>query len=78
MSKRMKTMLEFFTDVLIIDGSHKTNRFGLPFLDIVLVNNYGQTSTCFVALVEDQTYESFLWAINHFKSQLKTMPKVFF
>jgi len=31
MSKRMKQLVDKFSDVLIIDASHKTNRFNLSF-----------------------------------------------
>ena len=78
MSNRMKIMLEHFSDVVIIDGSHKTNRFNMPFIDIALINNFGKTITCFISLTENQKYESFLWTLGNFKSQLKNIPKVSF
>ena len=60
MSKRMKHLVEYFCDVLIIDTSHKTNRFNCPLLDIALVNNLGKTSTCFIGLLENQKYQTFI------------------
>jgi len=78
MSKRMRKLLDYFNDVLIIDVTHATNRFNLPFLDVALVNNYGQTSICFFSLMQDQKYQSFEWCLKNLKSQLKRMPKVIF
>jgi len=51
MSKRMKDMVNYFSDVLIIDTSHKINRFNLPLLDIVCINNLGKTTTVFLGLM---------------------------
>ena len=78
MSKRMRKLLDYFNDVLIIDVTHATNRFNFPFLDVALVNNYGQTSICFFSLMQDQKYQSFEWCLKNLKSQLKRMPKVIF
>ena len=48
MSPRMKDLTLAFDDVLFIDMTHKSNRFGLPLLDIILVNNHGRSCTCFL------------------------------
>ena len=66
MTQRMHRVLESFSDVLIIDTSHKTNRFNLPLLDIVVINNLGKTITCFISLLKDQKFESFQWALSRF------------
>jgi len=78
MSKRMKDMVNYFSDVLIIDTSHKINRFNLPLLDIVCINNLGKTNTVFLGLMGDQTYQTFSWILEKFKSQLKKNPTVIF
>jgi len=78
MSKRMKLLLDHFSDVIIIDASHGTNRFNLPFLDIVVINNYGQTCLSYFSLLSNHQFSSFQWSLQKFKSQLKKMPKVIF
>ena len=78
MTNRMKTLANKFIDVLIIDASHKTNRFGMPLLDIVTVDNLGKTCTVFIALLKSQKYEEFKWALESFKSNLSNSPKVIF
>ena len=75
MSKRMKDMVNYFSDVLIIDTSHKINRFNLPLLDIVCINNLGKTTTVFLGLMGDQTYQTFSWILEKFKSQLKKIQQ---
>ena len=78
MTNRMKTLANKFIDVLIIDASHKTNRFEMPLLDIVTVDNLGKTCTVFIALLKSQKYEEFKWALESFKSNLSNSPKVIF
>ena len=74
----MKQLVDKFSDVIIIDASHKTNRFNLPFLDVALINNYGQTSFCFISLMPDQKYGSFEWSLMNLKSHMKKMPQLIF
>lgn len=78
MSQRMRDQANYFSDVLIIDTSHKVNRFNLPLLDIVSINNLGKTVTCFVGLLGNQNFQTFLWILENFKKQLKKSPTVIF
>ena len=78
MSNRMIEMSNYFSDVLIIDTSHKTNRFNLPLIDIVCINNLGKTTTCFLGLMTDQTFPTFVWILEAFRSQLKKTPSIIF
>jgi len=78
LSRRMMNQLDYFSDVLIVDTSHKINRFNLPLLDIVSINNLGKTTTCFVGLLGDQTYKTFLWILQNLKDQMKKIPLVIF
>ena len=78
MSSRMHRNLAKFKDVLIIDSTHKSNRFGMPLLDVVVVNNLGHTITCFISLLQNQKYDSFHWALSNLKNQLKGEPVVIF
>ena len=79
MTKRMEKLYTHFNDIIVMDATHKTNRFGLPLLDIVVVNNLGQTCTVFVAFLKNQKFQSFLWALNEFKNfiDLLVTPKSF-
>jgi len=61
MTERTQNLINTFYDVIIIDGSRKSNRFNMHLLDVVIINNFGQTCTCFFSLFSNQTYESFYW-----------------
>ena len=50
----------------------------MPFLDIILVNNYGKTCLCFIALLKNQQIDSFKWALTKFIENLKDYPTVIF
>ena len=76
MSKRMRKVINKFSDVIFIDGTHKTNRFNMHLVDVVVVNNLGRTVTCFFALLNNQTYESFLWALKCLKGQMEQPPRI--
>lgn len=78
MTSKMLKLSNEFNDVVIIDTTHKTNRFNLPLLDIIIIDNLGRSCTCFVSLLSDQTEASFNWALSAFKSKLKKCPAVIF
>jgi len=78
MSKRMRKLVEAFSDVIILDTSHKTNRFNLPLLDEVAINNLGRTTTCYFSLIEKQTYENYIWALEALRSQMQSKPRIIF
>jgi len=78
MTERMVKLANTFSDVLILDTTHKTNRFNLPLLDIIVINNLGRSCTCFIALLENQKTESILWALRAFKEKLTVIPNVIF
>jgi len=59
-----------------VDTTHKTNRFNLPLLDIVAIDNLGKSITIFIALLENQKTESFVWALEAFGSQLENKPRL--
>jgi len=77
MSNRMKILLGKFSDVVFIDATHKSNRFNLPLLDGAIINNLGQTCSCFWSFISDHTYNSYFWAIYQLKRIGNILPKLF-
>ena len=73
MTPKMLTLANEFNDIFIIDTTHKINRFNLPLLDIILIDNLGRSITCFIAILPDSTEASFNWALAAFKSRLKVL-----
>jgi len=47
-------------------------------LDIIAINNLGKSITCFIALLEDQKSESFLWALENMKKNMTKAPTIIF
>jgi len=78
MTPRMKKNLNKFNDVIVIDTTHKSNRFNLALLDVIVINNLGKSVTCYFGLLQNQKYETFLWALNGLKEQLFSDPKIIF
>jgi MULE transposase domain len=54
--------------VLLMDTTFKTNRFGWPLLLICGVDEHFQSTLLAVALVDHQTTESFVWALEQMKA----------
>ena len=77
MTTRMKKVLNKFNDVIVIDTTHKSNRFNLALLDIIVANNLAKSVTCYVGLLKNQKYETFVWALKNLKEQLVNFPKIF-
>lgn len=76
MTLRMIQLANMYADVLILDTTHKTNRFNLPLLDIIVVDNLGRSCTIFVGLLNNQTIESFVWALEAFRENLNRQPNL--
>jgi MULE transposase domain len=53
--------------VLIMDSTHKTNRFNFPLLLVCGINEHSQTVLLAVALIHHQTTESFVWVLEQMK-----------
>jgi len=78
MTRRMIELANKFSDVFICDTTFKTNRFGMPLLDIICINNLGKSCTVFVALIANSKFESFKWALSEFEKNLRVKPKIIF
>ncbi|CAL8991275.1 unnamed protein product [Prunus brigantina] len=61
----------FYGDVVGLDTTFNTNRYGLPFAPMLGVNNHGQTIVLACAFLSKETTESFIWMFEEFK---KAMP----
>ncbi|CAL8174028.1 unnamed protein product [Prunus armeniaca] len=61
----------FYGDVVVLDTTFNTNRYGLQFASMLGVNNHGQTIVLACAFLSKETTESFIWMFEEFK---KAMP----
>jgi len=74
----MQELSKYFNDVIVIDTTHRSNRFNMSLMDIIIINNMGKSCTVFFALLKNQTFESYKWALKHYKSKIKHNPAVIF
>jgi len=73
-SKTMEIYSKKFLDVVIIDSTYKRNRFNLPIVNILGVNNLGQNILLGFALLTNETKESYDWIFKKLKLIWKKDP----
>nr|XP_040251963.1 protein FAR1-RELATED SEQUENCE 5-like [Aegilops tauschii subsp. strangulata] len=67
---------EDFGDVLVFDSTYKMNRYGMPFIPFVGLNNHRKTTVFACAIVSDETEETYVWLLQTFlRSMRQKMPK---
>ncbi|RKF78269.1 hypothetical protein GcM1_212010, partial [Golovinomyces cichoracearum] len=57
-------------DILILDCTYKTNRFGMPLLDILGVDGLDQGFTIGVAFMNGESEHDYAWVVKILRSQL--------
>jgi MULE transposase-like protein len=55
-------------DIIILDCTYKTNKFGMPMLDILGVDGLNQGFTVGVCFMDKESGFDYLWAITHLRS----------
>ncbi|XP_073362873.1 protein FAR1-RELATED SEQUENCE 5-like [Aegilops tauschii subsp. strangulata] len=66
---------EDFGDVLVFDSTYKMNRYGMPFIPFVGLNNHRKTTVFVCAIVSDETEETYVWLLETFlRSMCQKMP----
>ena len=67
---------EDFGDVLVFDNTYKMNRYSMPFIPLVGLNNHRKTTVFGCAIVSDETEETYVWLLQTFlRSMCQKMPK---
>ena len=67
---------DHFGDVLVFDSTYKTNRYGMPFIPFVGLNNHRQTTVFACAIVSDEKQNTYKWLLKTFlKAMFQKMPK---
>ncbi|PIA38288.1 hypothetical protein AQUCO_02800159v1 [Aquilegia coerulea] len=57
---------KLFGDVLLFDSTYRTNRYGMPLVVFAGVNNHRHTVIFALALMNTETIESYIWALEAF------------
>ncbi|KAK1699325.1 hypothetical protein QYE76_016022 [Lolium multiflorum] len=57
---------EDYGDVLVFDSTYKMNRYRMPFIPFVGLNNHRRTTVFGCAIVSDETEETYVWLLQTF------------
>nr|XP_051197281.1 protein FAR1-RELATED SEQUENCE 5-like [Lolium perenne] len=65
-----------FGDVLVFDSTYKTNRYAMPFIPFVGINNHRQTIVFACAIVSNEKEKTYKWLLETFlKAMYQQKPK---
>ncbi|KAM3197683.1 hypothetical protein ACQJBY_073010 [Aegilops geniculata] len=67
---------QLYGDVIVFDNTYKMNRYGMPFVPFVGVNNHRCTTVFGCAIVFDETEGTYVWLLQTFmKANCQKKPK---
>ena len=61
LSKIMMDYSDYFLDMVIVDATYKRNRFNLPLVNVIGVNNFGHNIMLAFGLFSNETLDSYNW-----------------
>jgi zinc finger SWIM domain-containing protein 3 len=65
-----------YGDVLVFDSTYKMNRYGMPFVPFVGINNHRRTTVFACAILSDEKERTYVWLLKTFlKAMLQQKPK---
>ena len=65
-----------YGDVVVFDSTYKMNRYGMPFVPFVGVNNHRCTTVFGCAIVSDETEATYVWLLQTFmRANCQQKPK---
>jgi len=77
-SKTMKEIFTKFHDVLIIDSTLGKNRFNIPVVNFIAIDNNGSSWIIAFGLIEDETEESYHWLFVGFLEIMECSPEIIY
>lgn len=75
-SSIMQTNYSLFGDILILDTTYNTNKYKIPLLIFTGIAPDGRNIVFGMACLNDETTETYTWALKSFLSLHKTSPKI--
>lgn len=57
----MMQYADYFLDIVIVDATYKRNRFNLPLVNVIGVNNFGHNIMLAFGLFSNETLDSYTW-----------------
>lgn len=73
LSKTMLTFAQYFLDIIIVDSTYRRNRFNLILVNVIGINNYGQSVILAFGLVSGETKETYHWFFANLKKAWKQL-----
>jgi len=67
LSSIMKAYSNHFLDIVIVDATYKRNRFNLPLINVIGINNLGHNIMLAFGLLSNETAASYEWFFSHLK-----------
>uniref|UniRef100_A0ACD5XCJ2 Uncharacterized protein n=1 Tax=Avena sativa TaxID=4498 RepID=A0ACD5XCJ2_AVESA len=65
-----------YGDVLVFDSTYKMNRYGMPFVPFVGLNNHRKTTVFGCAIISDETEHTYSWLLRTFmRAMYQKRPK---
>ena len=64
--------LQAYPDILLLDCTYKTNKYSIPLLDIIGVNECQQSFCITFEFLSGETEDNYCWALDQLKSLYKT------
>jgi len=77
-SKAMLIYARYFLDIVIIDTTYRRNRFNLPLVNVIGINNCGQNIMLAFSLLSEETSDSYTWFFNKLKEAWGTLKPLNF
>jgi len=78
LSKTMLVYADYFLDVVLIDSTYKRNRFNLPLVNVIGINNCGQNIMLAFGILSEETLQAYTWFFGELKKAWKNnQPKNF-
>jgi len=63
-----------FLDIIIVDSTYKRNRFNMPVVNVIGVNNFGRNILLAFCLLNEETTSSYDWLFKNLKDIWKKEP----
>lgn len=73
-SKTMIQYSKFFLDIVLVDSTYRRNRFNLPLINVLGINNAGQNILLAFGLLNNETASTFDWFFKKLKQAWDKNP----
>jgi len=75
-SNFMLNYSQFFLDIVLIDSTYRRNRFNMPLVNVIGVNNYGKNILLAFGLLSDEKTDSYEWLLGKLKDFWRKSPQL--